>query len=246
MEPTLTADALLDVWERARSEPPVARALSLLALAAAETPHEQRAQFTIGRRDAELLQLREKLFGPRLAGLATCPACAGQLEVNFNLADLRAQNVSRHNETLALNYAGHEIQFRLPNSLDLAALTEIKTSADDPARRLLERCVLSVRRDGQTISAAELPAAATEAVSQKMSEADPLGDVTFALDCPHCAHRWQSPLDIVSFLWDEIHAWAVRLLRDVHALALAYGWREADILALSPWRRQAYLEMIEP
>jgi hypothetical protein len=51
-------------------------------------------------------------------------------------------------------------------------------------------------------------------------------------------------LDIASYLWSEIHAWAGRMLRDVHALAAAYGWREADILAMSPWRRQAYLEMI--
>ena len=39
-------------------------------------------------------------------------------------------------------------------------------------------------------------------------------------------------------------AWAVRLLGEVHELASAYGWREHDVLALSPWRRQAYLQMV--
>jgi hypothetical protein len=34
------------------------------------------------------------------------------------------------------------------------------------------------------------------------------------------------------------------MLRDVHALATAYGWREADIVAMSPWRRQVYLDMV--
>ncbi len=58
-----------------------------------------------------------------------------------------------------------------------------------------------------------------------MSELDPQGDVQIALSCPQCSHRWHAPLDIVSFVWSEIHAWAVRLLRDVHALASAYGWR---------------------
>jgi hypothetical protein len=48
----------------------------------------------------------------------------------------------------------------------------------------------------------------------------------------------------VSFLWSEIHSWAQRLLRDVHAIAAAYGWREGDILAMNPLRRQAYLELI--
>jgi hypothetical protein len=64
------------------------------------------------------------------------------------------------------------------------------------------------------------------------------------LTCPQCAHQWQAPLDIVSFLWSEVHAWAIRLLREIHELASAYGWSEAEILALSPWRRRAYLELV--
>jgi hypothetical protein len=48
----------------------------------------------------------------------------------------------------------------------------------------------------------------------------------------------------VSFFWNEINTWAYRMLRDVHALATAYGWREADIVAMSPWRRQVYLDMV--
>ena len=52
------------------------------------------------------------------------------------------------------------------------------------------------------------------------------------------------PLDVAAFFWTELNAWAVRLLREIHALASAYGWREADILALSPKRRDLYLELI--
>jgi hypothetical protein len=33
-------------------------------------------------------------------------------------------------------------------------------------------------------------------------------------------------------------------MREVHTLAAMYGWRETDILAMSAWRRQRYLEMI--
>ncbi len=50
--------------------------------------------------------------------------------------------------------------------------------------------------------------------------------------------------DIASFLWKALHAWAKLMLGDVHELARAYGWTEADILALpSPTRRQIYLEL---
>jgi hypothetical protein len=50
--------------------------------------------------------------------------------------------------------------------------------------------------------------------------------------------------DIASFFWTEIAAEAKRLLGEVHILASAYGWREADILSLNPLRRRFYLEAI--
>jgi hypothetical protein len=64
-----------------------------------------------------------------------------------------------------------------------------------------------------------------------------------ALVCPTCGSGWAVAFDIVAFFWTELQAWAQRMLRDIHTLARAYGWREADILALSPLRRQVYLEL---
>ena len=34
------------------------------------------------------------------------------------------------------------------------------------------------------------------------------------------------------------------LVHAVHALASAYGWTEADVLAVGPWRRQVYLQAV--
>jgi hypothetical protein len=53
----------------------------------------------------------------------------------------------------------------------------------------------------------------------------------------------QTLFDIGRYLWEELRAQAVRLLHEVHTLARFYGWREADILALSAARRHAYLEL---
>ena len=77
-----------------------------------------------------------------------------------------------------------------------------------------------------------------------MAAHDPLAEVELALACPVCGHQWQLVFDVASFLWLRIEAQARRLLEEVHALARAYGWREADILAMSSGRRQAYLEMV--
>lgn len=90
----------------------------------------------------------------------------------------------------------------------------------------------------------QLPESVITALSQRMAGADPQADVHLALDCPDCGHQWRAAFDIVSFFWSEIGVWAKRVLREVHILASAYGWREDDILAMSPWRRQVYLEML--
>jgi hypothetical protein len=49
----------------------------------------------------------------------------------------------------------------------------------------------------------------------------------------------------VAFFWKEINHWANRILREVHLLASTYGWSEADILALTPTRRQWYLALVD-
>jgi len=74
-----------------------------------------------------------------------------------------------------------------------------------------------------------------------MSEIDPQADTKLSLVCPSCEHAWQADFDIISFFWREIDAWAQRTLLEVVYLASAYGWREADILNMSPWRRHFYL-----
>ena len=77
-----------------------------------------------------------------------------------------------------------------------------------------------------------------------MAECDPQAEVLIDMECPDCGHRWQMLFDIAAFLWTEIAVAAKRLLREVHTLARAYGWREADILSLSAARRQFYIEMV--
>jgi hypothetical protein len=240
----LTPADLLSVWERGRSQTPMDRALSLLRLGHSEEKPEDLVELKIGERDARLLELRGNVFGPRIAGRADCPACGQSIEMNFTVSELQTMPTPKVPETCAAKFGKYEINFRLPNSNDLATLVP----GDDNAahkHRLVQRCVLDAQQNGQPVAADQLPEDAVTALSERMSELDPQGDVQLALSCPQCSHRWHAPLDIASFLWSEIHAWAVRLLSDVHLLASAYGWREADILAMSPWRRQAYLELIQ-
>jgi hypothetical protein len=234
---------LLDAWERASAQPPALRAVTLLRVVHSQEPADKLARLSIGQRDARLLRLREQIFGPCLNAITTCPACAETLETNFNVTDVCVESTDPAPSALTLELDGYVVGFRPPQVLDVTTLRPEADLAEN-RRQLLERCVLSAQRDDAKISASELPEKIVTAIAAQMAEADKQADILVGMRCPSCEHHWRAPLDIFSFFWTELSAWASRLLRDVHALASAYGWREGDILALSPMRRQLYLELI--
>lgn len=216
----------------------------MLGAAYPETDPEELAALSVGQRDARLLTLRERLFGPRLESIAGCPACSENLELSLDISVIRVEAREEQNSRLSLEMGGYEVLFRVPDSNDLAALA---IGADREAGRsiLLKRCLTEVWLNGKEQPAEELPTEITGAVTKRMSQADPQADVKLSLACPSCGHDWLAVFDILSFLWSEIEAWAKRLLREIHILARSYGWREADILAMSALRRQSYLDMID-
>jgi hypothetical protein len=240
----LSAAEFLDAWEEGASQSPAQRALTLLALACRETSIEELGQLSIGQRDAQLLALRALTFGPQLATITNCPACAEQLEFQIDGREI-GPSANAAGPPLQLVHGEYAVEFRGPTSLDLASL-DPGVSLELNRRNLLQRCVIAARRGDREIAAGELPAGVETAIAQRLAETDPHAETQLALACPNCQHAWQTPLDIVSYLWAEIDAWARRLLGEVHILASVYGWPEGDILGLTSWRRRAYLELIEP
>jgi hypothetical protein len=119
--------------------------------------------------------------------------------------------------------------------------------AEAEARRfLLDRCVVEARRhpDGTSMAPDQLPATVEAAVVEALEAADPMADLAVEVTCPGCSHAWSAALDVPGFLWEEVDRWARRTLLEVHALASAYAWPEAEILRLSPTRRRLYLELV--
>ncbi|MGB7926271.1 MAG: hypothetical protein WCF57_23725 [Pyrinomonadaceae bacterium] len=239
----LSAAKLLSVWERAQGQLPVERALALLAAACPETKPEELARISIGRRDALLLAMRESTFGPQLLSRIACRQCGESLELTFNVSDIRIWPEAEPPGVLSLNVDDYEVDFRLPNSEDLIPATG-SGDVESGGQLLFARCVLRAAHDGEEITHEALPERVRQAVVNMMAEADAQSDVRLDLACPSCRHHSLVTFDIVSYFWSEINDWAYRLLREAHTLAAAYGWREADILAMSSWRRQVYLEMI--
>ena len=246
----LTAAELLSVWEWGLERGPLERGLVLLVAACPRDDLADLLSLSIGRRDARLLALRELTFGPQLDTQVTCPACQERLELGFRTTDLRALAPpagSVDDATHHIEHAGWHVHFRLLNSQDL--FDAIAESADPAGARqaLLRRCVLEVTLQGEAgldPPVRALPAEVEVALLAHIQRYDPASNIAFALTCPACGHEWTTTFDIISFFWTEIDAWAYRTMREVHLLASAYAWSETDILALSPHRRQAYLQMI--
>jgi hypothetical protein len=224
----LSATELLRVWEWGGGQLPVQRALTLLAAACPEASPDSLAGLSIGQRDTRLLALREMTFGSELTGVTDCPECGEKVELALNCSDIRPATETGPPAELAVRADHRDVRFRLPTSADLLAVRS--------REQLLERCLLS--------GGNHLPENLGRAIAGKMAGADPMAEVQLALRCPGCGHQWETPFDIVAFFWRELAAAARRLLLEVHTLASAYGWAESEILALSPARRRAYLEMV--
>jgi hypothetical protein len=226
------AAALVELVERGDGRPPLERAALLLAETAAGG-----RDLTAGGRNAALLALRAERLGDRLELAATCPACSAALELETSVTALLAMAPGAGEGTVEVEIAGLPCRFRLPLAQDLAAIIA-EGQGEDPALRLARRCLEGPGPAPENLRAA-LPA-----IDAAMDRADPMGDIRLEVACAECDHRWLARLDPLALLWDELSDAAGRVLREVHRLARFYGWREADILALSPWRRRRYLELL--
>ena len=234
-------EALLTLWESALGQPAGAREDALLR-ASFENAEPVR---TLGERNARLMELHARLFGREIELLSHCPACHTVAQFSGNCDALAAQmrpglgDAPPHR----LEAQGHVIEFRMPDSADIAIASSVDGS-EDFVQLLLDRCVLACTREGTDVPVSQLPEPVLDALSQQMETLDPGASVSFALDCPQCATHWQAPLDVGEMLWRKVRAGAERVLLDIDMLARSYGWTEREVLRLSPLRRAAYLQMV--
>lgn len=217
--------SLLTAWEAALPRPRRERALVLAGLVS-DPDGPDLADLPVGEVDLLLLELRERCFGPLLECLVVCPECGEELDASVDVAELRYP--SREEGIREVSVLGGPLEVRAVTTRDLLA-TGDRTS-------LVRRCVVS----------GELPADGVALVENVLDQLDPQATPSVELDCPSCRCSWAAPFDVADFVWLEIDRTARRALYDVHALAAAYGWREGDVLALSPVRRSYYLQAAGP
>jgi hypothetical protein len=229
----LTQVDYLALWESGRTLHPIDQGLLAVKTAFPETRDESVADWPLGRRNRALAELHCTCFGPVLSGWTSCAKCGEKLEFNVDEHALLGTGATEA-EAVAIG----ERMFRLPTSRDLARIAELE-DAGVAAKTLLDLCMVS-GSESATWSDEEM-----EAAGERLAEADPLAEVRLDFKCPVCSETFAESLDLAEFVWSEFETQAKRLLLDVHLLARAYGWSEAEVLALSVVRRKFYLGMVE-
>jgi hypothetical protein len=239
----LTQAQLLDIWDAGSSASPWARAGLLLQAA---WPENSAARWPLGVVNARLLELRRSVFGSWWKCVANCPACAQVAEVQLDITAMLAAapngDVADIQTWHVLDEANGATRFRLPVLGDLARTDTVET----PRASQLLHAIVEMPTSQTMIDASMLnqPIPIRSEIEQQLLQLDPLAAIDIVMDCPSCAHQWRAAADVIGMLWAELSAMAKRLLGDVARLAAVFGWSETQILALSPVRRQHYLDMV--
>ncbi len=239
----LSAQRILEAWDQGASSTTEGKIQLLLSLAKPVLSTAELLDLVLGERNNILLELYQYLFGSNLKAYIECNECGGALDLEFAIDDFGFASMGHLPETHSVSQKNITAQVRLPNSYDLTAL-ECVDNIEDGRRILFSQCVLELHKGDVAIVLDQLNEEELDLLEEAIFQLDPRMEIVFDLQCPHCAYKWQSPLELGSFLWLEFDAYARQLLENVHLLAISYGWSESDILAMSQKRRHFYLQRI--
>jgi hypothetical protein len=235
--------ALLASWEAGATAPELARGAAVLQ-ALGICADESALDMPLGRVGSLAARCLADGFGDRVGGVLTCPLCHQTLEVEVFLSALMAAAgpsdeaaIAGDGASVDIAVAGRRLSVRSPTTRDLLAAA----GRADAREVILGRCVASTgpeHQPGTTLSTEE-----REQVDVALERlAEPALPVVRAT-CPDCGSAASGVLDPAAMLWEQVSRAAPTVLRDIATLAAAFGWPESVIVALSPARRAAYLEL---
>ena len=230
MTPLDEAD-LLRLWARCEEAPRVLRPACLYDELELGGDGGAGDAVPVGTRDRALIAARARLFGSAVKCQYRCEACGEAIEIAF---DLNALDAPAAVAEAQVSWGDTALRLRAATTRDVARA--LSAPGPDRPAALVRACALTPLPDS-------LPEELIEAASEALAAADPDAEIELALDCPDCGAAATALFDIGACLWDDLVQAARRLLGEVHLLATAYGWSEAEILAVPGRRRRAYLAL---
>ncbi len=243
----LTGELLLTVLDHGAEDTYLGRIITMLAIAHPQVTRAQIAAQSMPEITLQLLMLRASSFGPQLEGYLACPSCNARLEFTLPIASVTHSLHQSALSTTQFSAVGETgLTMRLATVSDLLSIADL-TDLVEARKQLLARCLADMPTATQNrdpislLDNPEFRRLAIETFDQLQSSAE----ISVELECAECGESHSVDLDIGRFLWTEVRNAAMQLMRDVHDLAIAYGWEESAILNMSGVRRQTYLEMIQ-
>jgi hypothetical protein len=208
--------------------------------AGAPAPEEDVWRWTLPRRMQALLAAARASGAARVFALARCPRpeCGERTEIELELDSLA---LAPGPDSFSWQGEGSRLTLRLPRGDDQRRWLEAPPP-DAPELPLQMATGLVCEVDGAPREAAwRLPEPWLQGVEDAFAEHDPLTALSIAAACSGCGGELSAEIDLEELLLQELERAQQDLLSDVHTLASAYHWSEAEILGLPAWRRASYL-----
>jgi hypothetical protein len=189
-------------------------------------------------RDQLLARVYELTFGPRIESTARCSLCESRFDLAFAIEDLlTALDATPSSSTATREKDGvfrlrSGARFRLPTGEDELAAAKLPLREAEVV--LMEHCLLEPERDLDS-----------DALQKAMEEHAPILDVELHATCPECGGQQFVRFDVQFYLLRALEQQRKSVAREVHRLALAYGWSLNEILGLSLSQRRAFVELID-
>jgi hypothetical protein len=177
-------------------------------------------------------------FGARVESMVQCRACEKPFELSFSLQDLmrslkdNAASKTSGPDEEGIYTLGDGRRFRLPTIGDQHSVLGL--DEEKAAAALLERCVVQ----GDPNQDPELLQAAMEEVGAFL-------DLDLVSSCPECDASQEVRFDIQRFVLRALAYERRFLLREIHRIAIAYGWKHEEILNLTRGDRRTFAGLIQ-
>jgi hypothetical protein len=208
---------------------------------------------SMGDRELLLLLVRRQLFGNIMQCVLKCPSCDENLDVELKVDDLivesNAEQQIRYEELIEVEDTRFRVIFHLPTAGDVEKALRHTAYIADAARTLARECIDSVSRvsnePGSTQEEKEeWPDSVFRKISARIEQLDPQAEIELQSKCPACGNEFKQPVDPGGYLVRELAARQRVKYQEVHELARAYHWSEAEILRMGSRKRQIYLDLL--
>jgi hypothetical protein len=189
--------------------------------------------------DAVALLIRRSWIGDTIRTDAICPdqRCRERIDVSFGIEDYlkhhrprRPSGVMVTSEAGWFALSGATIRFRIPTVADMLEAT----AGEGGEQALVGRCV----------EGSEISRALARRVDRALSALAPSLEDLLGGSCPACGHEVTLRFDPLAYTLSELRDAFAGIHLETHALASAYGWPEATILALPRARRRRYASIV--